>query len=218
MNKTLSLALNVTLVIAVAVLYYLHFSCSGNCRPSEATAANDSAAAAKPVVLAPKDIKASKTVYVNIDVLDEKYELIRELSATAQAEQRAMQSKYQEKAQKLQQDYAEFQQKAQQGLLSENQVNEGQQQFAKRKDELDQIELKSQEAMENIQKRNDEANTNLRNYISEYNKKAGYNFVFAYSNAAGSQLLLADDSLDITNDILDGLNKQYEAAKGNRKK
>lgn len=217
MNKKVSLALNIVLVIAVAVLYYLHFSGSGNCKSETATTA-DSTAPAKPVVLAPKNIKASQSVYVNLDVLNEKYDYIKDLATSLEAEQRSYESKYQEKAQKLQQDYAEFQQKAQAGQLSENQVNSGQEEFAKRKDELDQIELKSQQLMETVQKRNEEANNNLREYIKEYNKKAGYNFVFAYSGSAASQVLLASDSLDITNEILEGLNEQYKTLKANKKK
>ncbi|MCW3085155.1 MAG: hypothetical protein JWP12_2521 [Bacteroidetes bacterium] len=217
MNKNFSVILNVILFIAVAVLYYLHFSCSGNCKTAEKTTL-DSAAAAKPIVMSPKEIKASKSVYVNLDILNEKYEFIKDLSASAQAEQRALETKYQAKGQKLQEDYAEFQQKVQQQLLSENQVNTEQEAFAKRKEELDNLELQSQALAEKIQQRNDEANTNLREYIKEYNKKSGYNYVFAYSGSAASQILLVDDSLDITTEILEGLNNQYKAKKSASKK
>jgi len=216
MNKNVSLGLNIVLIIAVAVLYYLHFS-GPKSGQADVAGGQDSTAGAKPVVMSPKEIKASKAVYVNLDVLNTKYQFILDLSATAQAEQRALESKYQSKGQKLQEDYTAFQQKAQQGLLSENQISTEQEAFAKRKEELDQLELQSQSLMEKIQQRNDEANTNLRNYIREYNKKSNYNYVFAYSNSPASQLLLVDDSLDITNEILEGLNSQYNAKKASKK-
>jgi outer membrane protein len=216
MNKNLSIGLNIVLFAAVAVLYYLHFTQS-NSSAAENTI-NDSLTSSKPIVLAPKDIKASKTVYVNLDVLNEKYQFIQDLSASAQAEQRALESKYQTKGQKLQEDYTAFQQKAQQGLLSDNQISTEQEAFAKRKEELDLLEQQSQSLVDKIQQRNEEANANLRKYIKEYNKNSHYNYVFAYSSSPLSQVLLADDSLDITNEILEGLNNQYKTLKTSEKK
>jgi outer membrane protein len=214
MNKNFSVILNVVLAIAVAVLYYLHFS-----SPSTATAdaeGTDSTSTAKPIVLDPKDIKASKIVYVNLDVLNEKYEYIQEVSASAKAEQRSLESQYQSKAQKLQDDYVAYQTKAQQGLLSENQAKAEEEALMKRKEELDQLELKNQALMEKIQAKTDEMNENMKAYIKDYNKNTNYNYVFGYSNSPLSQLLMVDDSLDITQEILDGLNAQYREKKGKK--
>jgi len=71
MNKNISLVLNVVLAIAVAILYYLHFAST----PASNDVAThiDTTAAAKPIVLTPKEIKESKIVYVNLDVLNEQY-------------------------------------------------------------------------------------------------------------------------------------------------
>jgi outer membrane protein len=214
MNKNFSVILNVVLAIAVAVLYYLHFS-----SPSTATAdaeGTDSTSTAKPIVLDPKDIKASKIVYVNLDILNEKYEYLQDVSASAKAEQRSLESQYQTKAQKLQDDYVAYQTKAQQGLLSENQAKGEEEALMKRKEELDQLELKNQALMEKIQAKTDEMNENMKAYIKDYNKNTGYNYVFGYSNSPLSQLLMVDDSLDITQEILDGLNAQYREKKGKK--
>ena len=213
MNKNFSLLLNVVLIIAVAVLYYLHFS---TCKQTCESTINDSTMVEKPIVLSPKEIKASKIVYVNLDVLNEKYEYIKDVSKSAKSEQQALEATYQTKAKKLQEDYSMFQQKAQQGLLSENQANTEQDALMKRKDELDQLEAKSQAMMEKIQEKTDEMNTNMNEYIKEYNKQGKYNYVFAFSEGPLSPLLLANDSLDITNDILEGLNAQYKAKKGKK--
>ena len=79
MNSKFSTYLNVVLVIAVAVLFYLHFSnCGTSCN---STATNDSTSLEKPAVLMPKEIKASKIVYVNVDILNEKYDMLKDLSA-----------------------------------------------------------------------------------------------------------------------------------------
>ena len=215
MNKNFSLILNVVLAIAVAVLYYLHFSSP---KGAEVVAESNDSTSTKPAtVLAPKEIKESKIVYVNLDVLNEKYEYIQEVSASAKAEQRSLESQYQSKAQKLQDDYVAYQTKAQQGLLSENQARTEEEALMKRKEELDQLELKNQALMERIQEKTDDMNENLKAYIKEYNKNSGYHYVLGYSNSPLSQLLLADDSLDITQEILEGLNTQYREQKGKKK-
>ena len=214
MNKNFSLILNVVLTIAVIVLYYFHFSSSGCCNETAGT--SDSTSAVKPLVMSPKEIKASKMVYVNLDVLNEKYEYIQDVNTSTRAEQSSLEKQYQAKGQKLQEDYAAFQQKAQGGLLSENQINTEQEAFAKRKDELDRLELKSQELMDKIQKRSDEMNASIKEYLKEYNKSSNYNFVMAFSAGPLSPVLIANDSLDITNEILEGLNAQYRADKGGK--
>jgi outer membrane protein len=211
MNKNISLFLNVILVVAVGILYYLHFS-SGS-TVTETTTASDSTIVEKPIVIAPSEIKASKIVFVNLDVLSEGYDFLKDVSASAQAEQNNLQNLYQTKGEKLQQDYMEFQEKANKGLLSENQIATEQEKFAGRKDELDQLQLKSEALGEKIQARTEEARKNLTDYIKEYNKSGNYNYVLAYSEGPLSPVLLANESLDITKDILEGINAQYRAKK-----
>ena len=211
MNKNISLFLNVILVVAVGILYYLHFS-SGS-TVTETSTATDSTIVEKPIVMAPSEIKASKIVFVNLDVLSEGYDFLKDVSASAQAEQNNLQNLYQTKGEKLQQDYMEFQEKANKGLLSENQIATEQEKFAVRKDELDQLQLKSDALGEKIQARTEEARKNLTDYIKEYNKSGNYNYVLAYSEGPLSPVLLANESLDITKDILEGINAQYRAKK-----
>jgi len=212
MNTNFLKISNVILLIAVAVLFYLHFS-SINKSASETVSVNDSAVAAKPIVLSPKEIKASKIVYVNLDVLSDKYEYLKDVSKSVQAEQHLYENQYQTNGQQLQSDYEAFQEKANKGLLSENQINAEQEKFAKRKEDLDQIQRKSEALGEKVQAITEEAHKNLSDYIKEYNKSGNYNYVLAYSEGPLSPVLLANDSFDITNEILDGLNAQYRAKK-----
>lgn len=215
MNNKLSTIINVSLIIAVGVLYYLHFS---NCKDSCSTKyGNDSTLTAAPIIMSPKEIKASKIVYVNSDILNEKYEFVKELASSAQAKQQRLEIAYQSKGQKLQQDYMEFQQKASQGLLSENQGIAAQEDFKKRKAELDQMETQLQALVDEVQRGNEQVRKTVVDYVKEYNKKSQYNYVLTYSDGPGGILLLANDSLDITNEILEGLNAQYKSKKANRK-
>ena len=204
--------LNVILIAAVAFLYYLHFS-SPNRTVDLTTKTTDSLQLAKPMVQMPKEIKASKIVYLNSDILNEKYDYVKDLTSAAQVKQGKLESAYQAKGQKLQKDYAEFQQKASQGLLSENQSNAAQEDLTKRKEELDQMEAQLQTLVEEIQKSNEEVRKTVVEYVKEYNETSKYNYILTYTSGPGGIVLLANDSLDITNEIVDGLNAQYKAKK-----
>ncbi|HEX8516938.1 MAG TPA: OmpH family outer membrane protein [Bacteroidia bacterium] len=218
MNKNVSIALFSILMLSVGILFYFHFKAVSHLHSPEHSG-NDSLKAGDPVVAAPKDIKASKIVYVNIDILNEQYEFLKDISSAAKSEHTTLQNQFQAKGEKLQKDYDEFQQNAQNGLLSENQINQKQEEFAKRKDDLDQLQLRADDLMAKIQDESIKAMENVKNYITEYNKKSNYDYVVAYSdNPGATQLLLANPAYDITKEILDGLNEQYKAEKEAKKK
>jgi outer membrane protein len=219
MNKNISIALFSVLFVSLGVLYFLHFSaCKEGCSSPE-TSENDSASFVKPPVSPPKDIKDSKIVYVNIDILNEQYEFLKDISSAAKAEHNSLQNQFQSKGEKLQKDYEEFQQSAQGGLLSENQINQKQEEFAKRKDDLDQLQMRADDLMVKIQDESMKAMENVKNYVAEYNKNGNYDYVVAYSdNPGATQLLLANPAYDITKEVLDGLNEQYRSEKAAKKK
>ncbi|MDQ3046148.1 MAG: OmpH family outer membrane protein [Bacteroidota bacterium] len=217
MKKNLSLILNVVLLIAVAVLYYFHFtSCNQTCEEGTTKAEDTAAVNVKPVVMSPKDIKASKIVYINTDVLNENYEYVKELSSVAKSRLQSMESSYAKKGKDFQDRYMEFQQKAQAGLLSENQTLEAQQELQKKKDELDQMEMKQQELVEQMQRDNEKVLQTVMEYIKEYNKSSQYNYILAYSNSAMSPVMVTSEDFDITAEIVEGLNAQYNAKKGKK--
>ena len=75
MNKLFS----IVLTIAVVVLYYLHFASGGSNASPNADVKADSASKLKPIVQMPKQIKPNKIVYINSDVLNDKYEYVKDL-------------------------------------------------------------------------------------------------------------------------------------------
>ena len=80
--------------------------------------------------------------------------------------------------------------------------------------ELEEMEGRQQQMMEKVQVENEKVFKAIMDYIREYNKNSQYNYVLAYSNKIVGSVLLANDSLDITNEIVTGLNAQYKASKG----
>ena len=210
-NKPFNIV-NIILIIAVAVLYYLHFS-SNDCKKPEEIAENDSASVATPIANNNIDLSGKQIVYVNSDVINEQYQLIKDIAATTLAEQQRLEMRYQKEGQQLQQDFAVYQQKVSQGLLTTTQAMADQENLKKRRDDLERMEIRLQELINEIQSKSEQAHKTVVNYIKEYNEKSGHNFVLAYTEMGAGALLVANDSLDITAKIVDGLNTQYKLEK-----
>lgn len=209
------MALNVVLAMAVAYLYYAHFSGNKNGTATGSTVeSTDQPVAHIPVQ--PKDIKASKIVYVNADTLFSRYDLVKDLRKEAESKQNYLESIYKGKAQKLQEDYTALQQKASNGSLSSDQAKLAEEDLMKRKADLDGMEKQLSDLASETQQKNLVLQDKVNKFLREYNKNGNYNYILAYTNSGGS-VLFGSDSLDITREVVDGLNAQYKAEKGKKK-
>ena len=211
--KNSSIILNIVLVIAVAFLYYLHFSGTN----STSSKLNSADTSASHVSVQAKEIKSSKIVYVNADTLFAKYEYVKELRKEAEGKQARLESIYKDKAQKLQTDYMELQQKASSGALSSDQAKTAEEDLMRRKGELDGMERQLGELANETAQKNLVLQGKVNKFLKEYNSKGSYNYILAFTNSGGS-VLFGNDSLDITREVLDGLNLQYNADESKKKK
>ena len=94
MKNNYSLILNAILVVAVAVLFYLHF----NSDLSSSLATSDDVPTidlSKKAFSVPKNLSTSRVLYVNIDSVGVKYEAYADLSLETNAKANALQNQYQ---------------------------------------------------------------------------------------------------------------------------
>ena len=194
MNNNTSLIWNIVLSLAVAVLFFLHFSG----KPSA-----DTGAAADGSVVAGR-----KTVYVQVDSLLKNYEFFKDTRKELENKNFQLENELTTKGRSLQNEVAFFQQRAQtmtpdQARSTEAQLMKKQQDLVAYRDQAAQT-LGQEEA-----KKNEELYKNIRSYIDKYNKENGFEYVLGYSLGGG--ILFANPSLDVTQKILDGLNKEYKS-------
>lgn len=213
--KNFSIILNFILTAAVGYLYYQHFSGNKN-GDSNGSASTSADTAAVHIPVQAKDIKASKIVYVNADTLFSKYEYVKDLRKEAEGKQARLENAYKDKMQKLQLDYTELQQKASSGALSSDQAKSAEEDMMKRKAELDGMEKQLGDLANETAEKNLLLQDKVNKFLKEYNRNGNYNFILAFTNAGGS-VLFGNDSLDITREVLDGLNLQYKAEKVKKK-
>ena len=194
MKANISLVLNGILLIAVAYLLSQHLSSGGGkATESEAAAAEASA--------------PLKIVYLNADTLVHKYDYFRQQQEALEKQQAEAGQRLNQKGAALENEFRAVQQKIQQGLLAPSQIADEE----KRLGQKQQVLMAEQEKLRNdllaeTQRIQMELETELRQSLDAMRARRGYDYILQYGQ--GSSVLLASDSLDITVEVLEILNKK----------
>ena len=192
--KNSSLILNIVLVVAVIVIYVLHFT-SGK-----------SAASGDVLVEGPAQLTDLKIAYVKVDSLIVNYDLAQQLHDDFTKNQDAYTKEYATRRSKFEEQAAAFQEKLQRGgFLTEERAVQERDRLVNEEQEilkLDQ-ELSSKLAeMQNVN--NQQLVDSLMAYLKDFNKTRKYAYIF---NSSG--ILIGDDAHNITKEVLEAMNKQY---------
>ncbi|MCF2489638.1 OmpH family outer membrane protein [Dyadobacter sp. CY347] len=199
MNNNTSLIWNIVLSLAVAVLFFLHFSG----KPS-----GDAGVAADGGVVAGR-----KTVYVQVDSLLKNYEFFKDTRKELENKNFQLENELNTKGRSLQNEVQFFQQRAQ--TMTPEQARSTEAQLMKKQQDLVAYRDQSAQALgQEEAKKNEELYKNIRSYIEKYNKENGFEYVLGYSLGGG--ILFANPSLDVTQKILDGLNKEYKGSNASK--
>jgi outer membrane protein len=209
--KNLSLALNGILLLAVAVLYYLHFSTSSTSAVHVPAAKKDPSAVVESAK--PGDLKASDIVFVNLDSLNAHYEFILDNSKVLTARQNAYENEYQQLNEQFQKHYEESGKAAQSGMLSGAALEEikaklqvEQNEVMKKQDQLRSLEGDMQRKVAEVQKK-------VTDFLTRYNSAGHYRYILSYTANTVSSVLYGRLDQDITPEVVKGLNEEYRAAK-----
>ncbi|MGL4364080.1 MAG: OmpH family outer membrane protein [Bacteroidales bacterium] len=153
-------------------------------------------------------IANGSVVFVNIDSLIRGYDMYFEVQKDFEAKAKKKDGDFTARMKKFEADARDFQNKVEKGLITRSQAQQLQEGLAKREQELMQLrqqlqlELQEEEAVMLRQIQN-----NIQAYIQEYNKEKGYSLIL--STSGNSVILHGELSLNITNEVLKGLNENY---------
>ncbi|MBO0948279.1 OmpH family outer membrane protein [Fibrella forsythiae] len=198
--KNASLAINIVLAIAVAVLYYLHFK------------EHKSDADVKET---PKLVEGRKLVYVNIDSLASNYDYFKDTRKVLESKQYQLENDIQTRGRSLQNEVAFFQQRAQ--TMTQEQGRAAQASLEKKNQDLMAYREQAAQglAMEKA-KKDEELYNQIFDYLKKVNGQNKYEMVLGYQK--GGNILFADGGSDATKRIIDGLNKEYKEKQAAAKK
>ena len=150
-------------------------------------------------------------VYVNSDSLLTKYEYFKDLKVKLDAKSKAAQDDMAAKAQAFQREAAQYQQ--QMNTMPADQRATTEQRLQRKQQELQGYQQNAGAALQSEQATEQEKLYNkVADYLKVYAKNKGFKMVLTYSKG-NSAILFADESLDITSEVIKGLNEAYKADK-----
>jgi outer membrane protein len=155
---------------------------------------------------------ALKIAYVDIDTLLTNYKLWIQLNEEMILKEENIRTTLNEKAKDLQADFEEFERKLNNnGFATRERAESEQNRILKKRQDLEQLQerLSNELAIEN-NKNNVLFRDSINAFINAYNKVKGYNVILS---RIGDNILYIDSDMNITQEIIDGLNARYEANK-----
>lgn len=199
--KKLSLWLNVILIIAVAGIYFLHFSGNKN---SKAVIGEDGT---EQVI--DRDFAIA---YINIDSLVSKYDLFIDKRDELTQKKNESEAEMQIQSNNFEKEVQDYRNQASKGLITRTKAQMVEQQLAQKQQELyAKGESLQRQLMDEEQVMYRQVLNEVMEYLKEYNTE--YNYKYIFSNSFGGQLLYTDEALNITGDVLIGLNEKYAKSK-----
>lgn len=197
---TFSNILSIVILIGLIVLYILFFTTKKAEEPKAS------------VALQKSGNKALSIVFVNIDSLNEKYDFVKVLRNELEGTGKRLQTEVLAEQGNFEKEAADFQKQVAGNTISEEKAKmvyealmQKQQAIIEKKDRFTQ------------QVANMELNMNLRlldtitNFLKRYNQIYKFDYILTYKTAG--DILIANDTLDITNDVVRSLNKDYNERK-----
>jgi outer membrane protein len=155
--------------------------------------------------------KAELIVFVNSDSLLNNYEYFKEIKAQFEEKSKKAQADLTARGNAFQREVAEYNQNA--ANLSADQRATTEQRLARKQQELATYNQNAGNALANDEAvENEKLYNKVADYLKEYAKSKGYKMVLTYSKV-NPTILFADESLDVTKEVVTGLNEAYKKEK-----
>lgn len=152
-----------------------------------------------------------EVVYVNSDSLLTNYEYFKAVQKTFEEKSKKAQADLQAKGAAFQREVAAYQQSA--ANLSADQRASTEERLARKQQELATYNQNAGNALANEEaSENEKLYNKVADYLKVYAKDKGYKIVLSYSKS-NPAVLFADESLDVTKEVVEGLNAEYKKNK-----
>jgi outer membrane protein len=194
--KKLSIALFVVLSLAIIGLYFLHFKGNKKSNTSEA-------ATVAPV---------GGIAYINIDTVIFKFDMFTDRRNDLLSKQKSAEAELNSKGTQYEKGVRDYQDKVNKGLITRATAAQMEQTLTQQQQELVSLRDKLQS---NLMEEEQVMNRQILEYITTFLEanKSEYNYQFILGKSFGSVVLYSDSAFDITQKVLDAINKKYQAEK-----
>jgi len=196
--KNLSIILNIVLLVAVSILFYLHFSDGKTTSPVPSTQHSG-------------DLKIA---YINSDSVLKYYDYLKVNRELLEGKTKKMDQDFRNRAQGLQNEFAAYQRNV--NSMTLGQVKAAEEDLGKKQQNLQLYQQSlSQQVMEEEAKLNRDLYQRITSFLQKYGEENGLQVVLKYDPT--SDVLHVSDALDISQDVIKGLNAEYQQEKSGTK-
>lgn len=152
---------------------------------------------------------AGDIVYLQLDSLIVNYDMYNDLMTAFQTKVQGIQDDLAKRGRRLESDAKAFENQYQKGLLTRSAAEEQSNKLAQRQQNLqNDAAKKDQEIQEEQAVLNNKVYYAVKDYIEKYNEEHQFALILTTS-AATNTVLNVNPGLDITADVLKGLNEEY---------
>ena len=194
-----------TLILGIlAAAGMLAASCN-NTKPAEAQEGEATEAAAR----------KGDIVYFNLDRVLEEYDMANDLRSVVETKVSGIQAEIDRRGNKLQKDVNDFQNKIEKGLLTRSVAEVQQQKLQQQQNDYQQYAMRKQQEMaEEQQVMLNQIMNAISEYVQEYNAEKQYALILTTSgDILPAPVVTGNPALDVTDEILTGLNAAYVKTK-----
>ena len=196
-GKPWLLILNLVLLLAVILLYVLHFT--GKSKSSEPDISQTLAKA-----------KSGKmaVAFVNNDTILQNYEFVKKLRKDLEAKESRLSNEITAKQAAFDKDAAYFQEHVQKKAISDQSAQEIYASLTQNQQKINGLrDQYAAELQQNEQNMNVAVLDSIMNFLHRYNQKYKFDYILGFNK--GGNILYANDTLDITREVLNELNSEY---------
>ena len=174
-----------------------------SCNQNKAQQADDKAQSAK------SSNTEMKIAYVEVDSIMSQYTFCKEYSKILEKKSQNIQNTVNAKGRSLQAAAAKFQQDVQSNKYTQQQAEAVQAGLQRQDADLRALQQRLGTEFQNeTEKFNKALRDSIQHYLAAYNKDKKYALILS---KAGDNILYADKTYDITNEVIAGLNKAYKS-------
>ena len=201
MMKNGLVVLNVILVIAVIILFYLHFSSKkGNTTTVKTSAGKDS------IINTPGHFRIG---YFEMDSIENSFDLVKDAKTELNKKEDSINTILAKIDKSIRDKANEYQNKA--STMSQAQLDMARNDMAERQKNFDvQKQQYDQEYKDMFTTKMQEVRTKIEEFLKEYNKTKSYSFIISYEPGL---VYYKDTIYNITGDVVKGLNEMYKKKK-----
>lgn len=204
MKKNEIITLTISVIALIAAIVFGTLSLTSNKQKAEANATETEAVS-----------HAGEIVYVQLDRILEEYDMANDKRSVVETKVQNIQAEVNRRGKKLEKDITEFQDKMQKGLMTRSVAEVQQQKLQKAQDDFNIYAQQKQAEIqeEQIVMMNQIADA-IKTWLDKYNETMGYAMII--TNQGGAPVITGDTTLDITDEVIAGLNEEYVASKAKK--